>query len=51
MEMQGKVFKGKNIVEKTVSDEDGFFEFEDLDAGTYVVIVRKMEYKISRKKQ
>ena len=41
--------KRKNIVEKTVSDEDGFFEFEDLAAGTYAVIVRKMGYKISRK--
>ena len=41
--------KRGNIAEKTVSDEDGFFEFEDLDAGTYVVIVRKIGYKISRK--
>ena len=41
--------KRKNIAEKTVSDEDGFFEIEALDAGTYVVIARKMGYKITRK--
>jgi len=41
--------KKKNSAEKTVSDEDGFFEFEDLDAGTYTVITRKIGYKISRK--
>ena len=34
--------KRGNIAEKTVSDEDGFFEFEDLVAGTYVLIVRKI---------
>lgn len=29
--------KSKNIFKKIVSDEDGFFEFPDLDAGTYVI--------------
>lgn len=29
--------KSKNIFKKIVSDEDGFFEFLDLDAGTYVI--------------
>jgi uncharacterized membrane protein len=29
---------------KYVTDEDGFFEFTDLEAGTYVIIAKKKGY-------
>ena len=35
--MQKYGSKVKNIFKKTVSGEDGFFEFLDLDTGTYVI--------------
>lgn len=34
-----------NIFKKTISNEKGFFEFTDLDAGTYIVAVFKKGYK------
>ena len=37
--------KGTNtkVSKKTVSDEDGFFEFADLDADTYTITALKKE--------
>ena len=37
--------KGKKVFKKTVSDEDGLFEFLDLDAGKYVIKAIKKGYK------
>ncbi|MDO8139924.1 MAG: carboxypeptidase-like regulatory domain-containing protein [Candidatus Brocadiales bacterium] len=39
--------KGKNTkgLKKTISDEDGFFEFADLDADTYTITASKEGYK------
>jgi len=33
------------VVKNTFSDEDGFFEFTDLDADTYVILAKKRGYK------
>ena len=33
------------VLKKTFSDEDGFFEFTDLDADTYIVTTLKSGYK------
>lgn len=39
-----------NIFKKTISNEKGFFEFTDLDAGTYIVAVFKKGYKKTKQK-
>lgn len=36
------------ILRKTISDEDGLFEFTDLDADTYIITAIKKGYKIAR---
>lgn len=35
-------------MKKTVSDEDGLFEFTDLDADTYIITAIKKGYKIAK---
>jgi len=42
--------KGTNskVFKKTISDEDGLFEFVDLDADTYIITVLKKGYKKSK---
>ncbi len=37
------------VLKKTVSDEDGVFEFADLDADTYAIIALKKGYKTVKK--
>ena len=39
--------KGINskVLRKTISDEDGFFEFANLDADTYIITALKSGYK------
>lgn len=44
--------KGINteIFKKTISNEDGFFKFTDLDAGAYIVAVFKKGYKKTKQR-
>lgn len=34
------------VLKKTFSDEDGFFEFTDVDADTYIITALKSGYKM-----
>ena len=36
------------VLKKTFSDEDGFFEFTDLYADTYIITAIKKGYKIAK---
>ena len=38
------------VSNKTSSDADGFFEFADLDANTYVIFAKKKGYKKTQQK-
>jgi hypothetical protein len=42
--------KGKKIFKKTVSDENGLFEFTDLEADTYVIVAKKKKYRNNQQK-
>lgn len=41
--------KSETFIYRTLTDEDGYFEFEDLDADTYSITAKKKGYKQARK--
>jgi len=47
LKLKGKLTKTSNT---TSSDEEGYFEFKDLDKDTYLITASKKGYKTSKKK-
>lgn len=45
MNKKSQNFRLRQDFMKTISDEDGLFEFTDLEAGTYIITVLKKGYK------